>query len=88
MGEHGLDVLAGDEAVDAEIHAGAGGDRRLADCAQFNGISVAAAGADLVTAEDVRARVEQAHARLFLLRPELAPQTLMLVRGAPVVRRR
>jgi len=31
VGEHGFDVFAGAEAVDAEIHAGADGDRRIAE---------------------------------------------------------
>jgi hypothetical protein len=85
MGEHGFDVLAGAETVDAEIHAGAGGDRRLAECAQLDDVGAAAARTDLVTAKDMRAGVAEAHARLLFLRTETAPQPLVLVGRPPIV---
>ena len=85
--QHRLDVLAGAQAVDAEIHAIAG-ELPLAHVADFHRVGQAAAGPDAEVGEDRVARVGVRDAELLRLRPRAAAVDFVFVRRAPIVRRR
>ena len=82
--EHGFDMLAGAQAVDAEIHALA---RELApgQVADLHRIGDAALGVDLKVREDREAGVAVDDERGFLAGTEPTAGDFVLISGAPVV---
>jgi hypothetical protein len=82
--QSGLDVLAGAQAVDAEIHAGAEAEV-LAQTADLYGVGHAASGTDAEVREDGVIAAHLRHAQR--LNPSSAPSLVDLVgiRSAPVM---
>jgi hypothetical protein len=85
--EHRLDVLTRAQPIDAEIHAIAR-ELPLPNVADFHRVSQAAAGPDAEVREDWMARVGVGYAEFLRLRPRAAAVDFVLVRRAPIMRRR
>jgi hypothetical protein len=84
--EDGLDVLAGAQAVDAEVHAIAG-EVAGAEVADFDGVGEAAAGLDAEIGEDGVAGVGVGNGEVFRLGAGAAAVDFVFVCRAPIVGR-
>ena len=87
MEQHGLDVFAGAQPIDAKVHAIAG-ELPLAHVANLDRVSQSAARVDAKIGEDRMARIGVGDAELFRLRAHAAAVDFVLVGRAPIVRRR
>jgi hypothetical protein len=85
--QHGLDMLAGAQAVNAEVHAIAS-KLPLADVPDLNRVVQAAGGFDPKIREDRMAGIQVLNPKILGLRSQPTPVYFVFIRGSPVMKRR